>query len=43
MVNGLKPRKKSGVTEQQNLNAAAIQAASFIKNTLENLKEDKHD
>lgn len=38
----LKPRKKSGVTEQQNLDVAAMQAACFIKNTIENLKEDKH-
>ena len=39
----LKPRKKSGITEQQNLNVAAMQAAKFIKNTVENIKEKKHD
>ena len=38
----LKPRKKSGITEQENLNVAAIQAAKFIKNTVENIKEEKH-
>lgn len=31
----LKPRKKSGVTEQDNLSYAAIQAASFIKTMVE--------
>ena len=39
----LKPRKKSVITEHQNLNVAAMQAANFIKSTIENVKEEKHD